>query len=363
MENLFNGIYKNKKVLITGHTGFKGSWLTLWLTKLGANVIGYSKDIPTTPNHFELLNPEIISITGDVLDKEKILQVLSEHKPDIIFHMAAQPLVRKSYRDPVETFETNIIGTINVLEAARKVGTIEAIVNITSDKGYKNNEDGRAYSEDDPMGGNDPYSASKGAAELVSQSYRTSFFHHNKYGKDHSTLIANVRAGNVIGGGDWAEDRLIPDIIKAAERGETVIIRRPRAVRPWQHVLEPLSGYLLLGSHLLKGKKEYADDWNFGPGEDATITVGDVLKQAKKYWDTIAFEIQEDPHAVHEATLLRLNTAKARTKLDWKSVWNADKTFQKTIEWYKNYYVHEKIVSEQDLQEYIEEMKKQYYKK
>jgi CDP-glucose 4,6-dehydratase len=359
MENLFNDIYKDKKVLVTGHTGFKGSWLTLWLSLMGANVVGYSKDLPTDPNHFSLLNLPIESITGDVLDKEMLFSVIERVKPDIIFHLAAQPLVRKSYNLPALTIETNIVGTLNVLESVRKLGTVKAVVNITSDKCYKNNEQIWGYRENDPMGGDDPYSASKGASELISQAYRKSFFKPDDFGTKHHTLIANVRAGNVIGGGDWAEDRLIPDMMKAVNAEKKVIIRNPDATRPWQHVLEPLSGYLLIGSHLLQGKKIYSDDWNFGPQNDAGVPVIEVVSQAQKHWDKLQYEIKRDPNAHHESHLLTLDSTKARLSLGWKNVWTEKTTFEKTVTWYKDFYTKKNVVSRDDLEQYIKDAQTQ----
>lgn len=356
MENLFGGIYKNKKVLITGHTGFKGSWLALWLTKLGANVIGYSINKPTNPNHFDLLNLNITSLIGDILDKEKIFNTIKEHKPDIIFHLAAQSLVRKSYIEPINTFETNIMGTLNVLEACKKLGSVKAIVNITSDKCYKNKEDGKLYTEDDSMGGDDPYSASKGASEIVSQSYRESFFNLNEYKKSHNTLVANARAGNVIGGGDWAEDRLIPDIIKATKENTNTIIRNPNSIRPWQHVLEPLNGYLKLGEKLLNGEKEFADNWNFGPSEDSCITVGELTKYIKNEWGKINFEIHKNTDNLKEAKILKLDSNKSKKSLGCRNVWDTEETIRKTINWYKTYYDKNIILSEDDLNSYIKKI-------
>ncbi|MFA6587795.1 MAG: CDP-glucose 4,6-dehydratase [Patescibacteria group bacterium] len=356
-DKLFNGIYKDKKVFLTGNTGFKGSWLALWLTKLGAQVHGYSLDIPTKPSHFELLKLEIDTEFGDILDKKRLHTAIDSFKPDIVFHMAAQPLVRKSYALPVETFETNIIGTLNVLESCRKAG-IRTIINITSDKCYENKEHLRGYTEDDPMGGKDPYSASKGCAELVANSYRHSFFNLNQYGKSHSTLLADVRAGNVIGGGDWADDRLIPDLIKAASINQKVIIRYPRSIRPWQHVLEPLSGYLQLGWKLLEGKLEFAQNWNFGPNNESDLTVNEVIERSKKIWDKIDYQIQESSENFHEAGLLKLDSTKARSQLKWSSVWDLNQTFEKTIAWYKNYYLNSQIFSEKDLDDYIQDAQK-----
>lgn len=357
MDKLFNDIYKKKRVLITGHTGFKGSWLSLWLSKLGARVVGYSIDIPSNPSHFELLGLDINSIFDDILNKERLSKIIETEKPDIVFHLAAQPLVIESYLNPVKTLETNIIGTLNVLESCRKSKTVKAIVNITSDKCYKNQEWNRGYKEDDPMGGHDPYSASKGCAELIAHSYRNSFFNHDDYGNTHSILLANTRAGNVIGGGDWAKDRLIPDMMKATNKGECVIVRNPQSTRPWQHVLEPLSGYLQLGWKLLEGKKEFSDNWNFGPKDDSSLTVHEVAEQTKKYWGNMKYKIEKNTNRFHEANLLRLDSAKARTKLNWKNVWDQGKTFKKTINWYKNYYENKVILSENDLDDYIRDAK------
>ena len=358
MENLFNNIYKGKKVLITGHTGFKGSWLSLWLTKLGADVVGYSIDIPSHPNHFELLKLNVTSITGDILDKKKVFETIEKYNPDIIFHMAAQALVRKSYVTPVETFETNIMGTVNILEACRLLKQPRVIVNVTSDKCYQNKEQTKGYTEEDSMGGNDPYSASKGCAELVAQAYRKSFFNPKEYGVSHSILLADVRAGNVIGGGDWADDRLIPDIMRATSEGKTTTIRNPDAIRPWQHVLEPLSGYLQVGGKLLEGKKEFADNWNFGPSEASCLTVGEVLEETKKYWGDVAYEIKKDTNNFHETNILKLDSSKAEKELGWHSVWDNESTIKKTTEWYKSYYTEKNIVSEKDLEEYIADAKK-----
>ena len=248
--DMFNQIYNNKRVLITGHTGFKGSWLALWLSQMGAKITGYSLQPPTEPNHFYLLSMGINSIIGDIRDTDKLKQVFKEQQPEIVFHLAAQPIVRLSYKDPVETFTSNVMGTVNVLEASRESGTVRAIVNVTSDKCYENREWPRGYREMDSLGGYDPYSASKGCAELITSCWRNSFFNLKDYGSAHHTLLASGRAGNVIGGGDWAIDRLIPDIVRSVEQNEKVKIRNPHAIRPWQHVLEPLSGYLILAQKL-----------------------------------------------------------------------------------------------------------------
>jgi CDP-glucose 4,6-dehydratase len=329
---VFNNIYKDKKVLLTGHTGFKGSWLALWLHQLGAKVIGYSKDYPSEPTHFQLLNLEITSIIGDIRDRKHIQEVFNTYQPDIVFHLAAQALVRYSYIEPVETFETNVMGTINMYECALQTKSVKAFVNITSDKAYENKERLTGYKETDPMGGHDPYSASKGCAELVTSSYRNSFFQHT------DKLLASARAGNVIGGGDWALDRLVPDIFKATSKLEKVTIRNIHATRPWQHVLEPLSGYLLLGQLLLEGNKKVADGWNFGPDEDDTREVSNVIQHIKKHWEEVNFEVIPDKQNLHEANLLKLDCAKAAAQIQWKPVWHFEETIAYTTNWYKDYY-------------------------
>ena len=358
MEILFNNIYKDKVVLVTGHTGFKGSWLSLWLKELGANVIGYALDPPTKPNHFELLKLNITSIIGDIRDRKKLSDTFNKYKPDIVFHLAAQPIVRDSYSDPVYTFETNIMGTVNVFESCRKTDSIKAIINITSDKCYENKEWIWGYRESDPMGGFDPYSASKGCSEILTSSYRNSFFNLKDYGKKHNTLLASVRAGNVIGGGDWAKYRLIPDIMKATKKNETVIIRNPDATRPWQHVLEPLSGYMLLGEKLLEGKKEFAEAWNFGPELENNVPVSEIVNNSKKYWNDIAFKELKNNNSVHEANLLMLDCSKANKLLKWKSVWNLSQTLKKTIEWYKTFYQTKSINTMDNLSSYINDAQK-----
>ncbi len=357
MDSTFGGIYKGKRVLLTGHTGFKGSWLTLWLQELGAEVIGYSIGVPTHPSHAELLNLQMVEVIGDILDEEKIFTSIKQYQPDIVFHLAAQAIVRTSYRDPVRTFATNVMGTANVLEACRKTEDVKAIVNITSDKCYQNRELPRGYTEEDPMGGDDPYSASKGAAEVISQSFRKSFFNLDDYGQRHHTLLANVRAGNVVGGGDWAQDRLIPDIMRAASQSQTVTVRNPQAVRPWQHVLEPLSGYLHLGWRLLEGKKEFADNWNFGPLDGTSLSVEEVLNIAKQHWDKITHTVEAPEAHMRETSMLMLDSTKARKDLHWQSIWDTTKTFAETIEWYKSFYTNNKVLSLDDLQTYVTDAK------
>lgn len=353
MQDLFSGIYKNKTVLVTGHTGFKGSWLVYWLNQMEAKVIGYSLEAPTSPNHIDLLNLDLETIVGDVRDQDRLNKTFEEHRPDIVFHLAAQPLVYLSYENPIETYETNIIGTLKVFEACRKYN-VKAIVNITSDKAYENQEWIWGYREGDPLGGYDPYSSSKGCADLLANSYRNSFFNTKDFKKSHNTLLASCRAGNVIGGGDWAKDRLITDIMVSVSKGLKVRIRNPKATRPWQHVLEPLSGYLQIGQKLLEGKVEFGEAWNLGPSDEGSITVEEVIKNIKSHWDKIDYEIIEYPNQPHEAKLLKLDCSKAHMILKWQAVWDSRTTFEKTVNWYKAYYESDKqITTQNDLESYV----------
>ena len=352
---MLNNIYQNRKVLITGHTGFKGSWLSLWLSKLGADILGCSMEPPTHPNHHDLLRLKNRSITCDVRDLDKLKSVFKDFKPEIVFHLAAQALVRESYQNPIYTFETNMLGTANVFEACRSVESVKAIVNITSDKCYENKEWIWGYREKDPMGGHDPYSASKGCAELICASYRDSFFPIGSYLKTHQTLVASCRAGNVIGGGDWGKDRLIPDLMKAASIKQKTLIRNPCAIRPWQHVLEPLSGYLLLGEKLLHKKTSFAGPWNFGPTAGDHMEVLTVIKILKKNWPSINYEITQKNDNLHEANLLKLDCSKANSLLKWRSTWDGNITLKKTTLWYRDYYENNKISSIAQLDEYIKD--------
>jgi CDP-glucose 4,6-dehydratase len=335
----FYDIYKNKKVLITGHTGFKGAWLTFWLKELGAEVLGYSLESPTNPSLFNTLKlkNEIHHVIGNILDEEKLLNTFKNFKPEIVFHLAAQPLVRLSYKEPKLTYETNVIGTLNVLESIRKTESVKVSVNITTDKCYENKEWIYGYRENDPMGGYDPYSSSKGCAELLISSYRNSFFNPKDYGQSHNTSISSVRAGNVIGGGDWAEDRLIPDCIKSLIKKENIYLRNPSSIRPWQHVLEPLSGYLLLGSKMLEDKTKYCEGWNFGPDDKEILSVEDVVKNAIKVWGEGSYTINPD-NQIHEANFLKLDISKARFYLNWSPVYSTFESIEKTVYWYKEYY-------------------------
>ncbi len=357
MTSLFSGVYKNKTVLVTGHTGFKGSWLVYWLSKMGAKVVGYSLEAPTQPNHIELLDLDIVSIIGDIGDLDKLNQIFKKYNPGIVFHLAAQPLVRLSYENPIETYEINVMGSLKVLEACR-TNNVKAIVNITSDKAYENKEWIWGYRENDPMGGYDPYSSSKGCADLLVKSYRNSYFNIDEYKKSHNTLIASCRAGNVIGGGDWAKDRLITDIMISVSQNKKVNIRNPYATRPWQHVLEPLSGYLAIGQKLIEEKVEFSDAWNFGPSDEGSITVEEVVKNVSKYWNDIDYDINKDAEQLHEANLLKLDCSKAHILLKWKDVWDSDKTFEKTVKWYKSYYKNDKLIlTNDDLSSYIQDAK------
>ncbi|MGL4721748.1 MAG: CDP-glucose 4,6-dehydratase [Desulfovibrionaceae bacterium] len=327
---MFTAIYKNKKVFLTGHTGFKGSWLALWLTMLHADVMGYSLAPDTEPSLHRALGQN--GIYGNILDTEKLENSMSHFQPDIVFHLAAQPLVRMSYYEPVLTYQTNVLGTLNVLEAARKIPSVKAFVNITTDKCYENKEFVYGYKEDDPMGGYDMYSSSKACVEIMSSSYRQSFLQNGL-----PYAMATARAGNVIGGGDWAKDRLLPDCVRALNNNTTIEIRKPEAIRPWQHVLEPLSGYLLLGKKLLEDPQEYANAFNFGPNEDSVCTVLEVIQKFAHYWGKTE-NIVYKKDTVHEASLLMLNIDRAKEILGWFPTYNLDEALRKTAEWYKCFY-------------------------
>lgn len=341
--------YRGRKVLVTGHTGFKGSWLLHWLEILGADVTGFSLPPPTEPNHFSLIGSQHRSIVGDIRDADALERAFAEAKPEIVFHLAAQPLVRRSYAKPIETYETNVIGTLKVFEACRVAGT-PAIVNVTSDKCYENREWNWGYRENDPMGGYDPYSSSKGCSEILSASYQRSYFPLAEYGKSHHTLLATARAGNVIGGGDWAEDRLIPDAVRSASLGAPVECRNPSAIRPWQHVLEPLSGYLQLGEKLLAGNKTAAEAWNFGPEPENFVSVSEVLEEMRKEWDAVRVSISKSD--LHEAHFLLLDSTKARTRLGWRPLLNLTETVRWTTSWYRAYYAEKRIETDRQIRAY-----------
>jgi CDP-glucose 4,6-dehydratase len=331
--------WRGKKIFLTGHTGFKGTWLSAWLKLLGAQVIGYSLPPDTNPNMFELIQKdlEIESIFGDVRDLELVKMQIRHHKPDIVIHLAAQSIVRQSYQYPIDTFQVNVIGTANVLEAVRYVEGIRAVVCITSDKCYENREWLWKYRENDPMGGWDPYSASKGCSELVISSFRNSFFHNHQYDK-HGVAVASARAGNVVGGGDWGTDRLIPDIVRAYSENKNVIIRNPNSIRPWQHVLDLLKGYMLLTERLFEKGPDFAEAWNFGPSDSDELTVLGMVKNIAEMWgDGVSWSIEtQDGH--HEATMLKLDSSKARSRLGWVPQLSITDALDLLVQWYRNYY-------------------------
>lgn len=330
--------WNRKKVLLTGHTGFKGSWLSLWLQSAGANLMGYALNPPTEPSHFSLARAAegMESIEGDIRDLAKLGEVARRFNPDIVIHFAAQALVRPSYESPVDTIETNVMGTVNLLEAVRGMKSVRAVVCITSDKCYENREWNWGYRENEPMGGHDPYSASKGSAELIISAYRRSYFPVEKW-DDHGVAVASTRAGNVIGGGDWAKDRLIPDIMRKFVDNEPVIIRSPHATRPWQHVIEPLNGYLMLAEKLYERGPEYAQGWNFGPADEDAKPVGWIVDKLVELWGPQAkWELDTDIHP-HEASYLKLDCSKSSALLDWRPKTRLPTTLEWIVEWYREY--------------------------
>jgi CDP-glucose 4,6-dehydratase len=348
--------WQGKRVFITGHTGFKGSWLTLWLHSMGAVLKGFSLNPPTEPSLYQCaaVNSVIDSTIGDIRDFDKLYSAINEFKPEIVFHMAAQPLVRLSYDEPIETYSTNVMGTVHLLEAVKRVGGVKAVINITSDKCYENREWVWGYRENEAMGGYDPYSNSKGCAELVASSYRNSFFNEKDYGK-HGVALASVRAGNVIGGGDWAKDRLIPDILRSFENQQTVIIRNPHAIRPWQHVLEPLSGYIIIAQRLYSEGPAFAEGWNFGPREDDAMPVQFIVETMVKIWgDDAAWQLDGADHP-HEAHYLKLDCSKARSRLQWQPRWDLVETLGRIVRWHKAWIAGEDmlVLTQREINEYM----------
>jgi len=332
----FGGVYRDRTVLVTGDTGFKGGWLCLWLVGLGARVVGYSLDPPTSPSLYDAIGlGELVEhVHGDVRDVDRLRATFATYSPEVVFHLAAQSLVRTSYARPIETYETNVMGTVNLLEAVRGCSAVKAVVNVTSDKCYENREWEYAYRENDSLGGSDPYSSSKACAELVTSAYRESFF-----GQTTPVAVASVRGGNVIGGGDWAIDRLIPDCVRALSEGELVTIRNPEAVRPWQYVLEPLAGYLWLGSRMCSHAREYTGAWNFGPSALSNVRVEEVVEGFVAEWGGGRWKTA-DPHAMklHEATFLKLDCTKAADLLGWRCIWSLRHTVATAARWYKAHY-------------------------
>ncbi len=353
MAMIDKDFWQGKRVFLTGHTGFKGSWISLWLSSLGVEVKGYALNPPTSPSLFNeaKVSSIIDSQIGDIRDQGTLHESMTKFSPDILIHMAAQPLVRYSYEAPIETYEVNVIGTAKVLEVARSCQNLKAIVNITTDKCYENDERSEGYKENDPMGGYDPYSNSKGCAELVTLAYRRSFL------QDQGVGLASARAGNVIGGGDWADDRLIPDILKSFENGEPVVIRNPKATRPWQHVLEPLSGYLILAQKLYEDQKKYAEGWNFGPNEQDARPVDWILDEMISKWPNSSWVLDENP-SPHEADFLKLDISKAKSKLGWSPVWELSQTLEKIINWHQAWLNKEdmQVVCLTEIKEYMKDM-------
>lgn len=337
--DIFNNFYQGKRVLVTGHTGFKGSWLSIWLHELGAEVIGVSLEPSTERDNFVLSgigNKIKADLRGDIRDGERLKSIFCEYQPEIVFHLAAQPLVRLSYDIPVDTYETNVMGTIHVLEAIRVTDSVKVGVMITTDKCYENKEQIWGYRENEPMGGYDPYSSSKGAAEIAIASWRRSFFNPAEYDR-HGKSIASVRAGNVIGGGDWAMDRIIPDCIKALEAGKPIEIRSPKAIRPWQHVLEPLSGYMLLAQKMWDEPTNYCEGWNFGPRAESISTVWDVAAKVVRNYGSGELKDISESGALHEAKLLMLDISKAKFRLGWEPRMNIEQCMELVVDWYRKY--------------------------
>jgi CDP-glucose 4,6-dehydratase len=345
-DALFGGAYLGRRVLVTGHTGFKGSWLALWLQALGADVLGLA--LPAEPglNHLQLLGLAMDEALVELRDAAAVAEALQRFQPELVFHLAAQPLVRRSYRQPAATFDVNVMGLVNLLEAVRATPSVRVVVNATTDKCYRNRESAEGYREDDALGGHDPYSASKACAEIVSASYRASFLAAGK------VALATARAGNVVGGGDWSEDRLIPDLVRSAVSGKSVAIRYPQATRPWQHVLEPLAGYLMLGERLLADAGADAEAWNFGPDTSGELSVAQVIVAFARHWPAVRCDVDRSAQP-HEAGLLHLDCSKARQRLGWRPVWDMATTFERTASWYRRQHERGELESRADIERYV----------
>lgn len=347
----FGGAYAGRRVLVTGHTGFKGSWLALWLQALGAKVYGLALPAEDGPNHSRLLDLRVDEALIDLRDAAAVRAALARARPELVFHLAAQPLVRRSYREPAATFDVNVMGLVHLLEAVRATPEVRVVVNATTDKCYRNHETSLGYREDDALGGHDPYSASKACAEIVSASYRSSFLAAAD-GRGHPVALATARAGNVVGGGDWSEDRLVPDLVRSAVSGRATAIRYPHATRPWQHVLEPLAGYLLLGERLLADPRSAAEAWNFGPDDSGQLSVAEVIAAFAAHWPAVRCDVERAPQP-HEASSLHLDCGKARERLGWQPVWDAATTFERTAMWYRRQHERGELQSRDDIDRYV----------
>jgi len=347
LSGLFGGIYAGRRVLVTGHTGFKGSWLVYWLRAMGAQVSGLALDPDTQPSHWQLLAlGEVDDHRLDLRDATAVRELVQAARPEFVFHLAAQPLVRRSYREPVATFAANVMGLVNLLEAVRACPSVRVVVNATTDKVYEEQAGTRGYNESDPLGGHDPYSTSKACAELVSACYRKSYF-----GEDSPVRLATARAGNVIGGGDWAEDRLVPDLVRAATAGQALRIRNPESTRPWQHALDPLAGYLRLGQALLEDEAN-AQAWNFGPDAEGEVAVRELAARLHSHWPHLQVALDENARP-HEAAILRLDCSKAKRQLGWRPVWNLDEGLRRTAGWYRAFHEDGRLRTGSDLEDFV----------
>lgn len=357
LSELFGGAYAGRRVLVTGHTGFKGSWLVLWLRAMGAEVAGLALDPDTSPSHWTWLRlDDVPDYRVDLRNASSVRDVVESHRPEMVFHLAAQPLVRRSYRDPASTFDVNVMGLVNLLQAIRTCPSVRVLVNATTDKVYEDHANNAGYRETDSLGGHDPYSSSKACAELVSACYRKSFFSQDD-GRGFSIHLATARAGNVIGGGDWAEDRLVPDLMRAGTSCQPLKIRNPGATRPWQHVLDPLSGYLRLG-HALLDSERYIGAWNFGPGSDGELSVQELASRFTACWP--ALRIEPDSHAhPHEAAVLRLNCDKALQQLAWRPVWDIGTAIDRTGAWYRAFHDSGQMQTRNDIAAYVADAQRQ----